>query len=221
MITLGIPTLSRYDMLEKLLLSAEAGTVKPDRYAIIDNGGGYSDSPLVQAFADKITIYDYGANIGVAASWNHLIRNEQELLIICNDDITLLPNTIEFLHTYVEDHPDYGFITGETTNHQNLWSMFVHRRWLFDRIGPYDENLWPAYYEDNDMGRRIELAGYQLYQAQGAFYDHFGSATMKAYSPDELNLHHERFRANQNYYINKWGGLPHHETFNTPFDMGL
>ena len=44
------------------------------------------------------------------------------------------------------------------------------------------------------------------------------SGTMKAYSKEETELHHVRFRACRDYYIEKWGGLPHEERFAEPFN---
>ena len=38
MISLCVPVLNRYDLLVKLLESAEAGDIKPDKYYIVDNG---------------------------------------------------------------------------------------------------------------------------------------------------------------------------------------
>ena len=74
MIVLGVPVLSRYDLLERLLASAEAGTVKPDRYLIVDNGRQLDvRSPGISRAVERgatVSVLSPGRNLGVAASWN-------------------------------------------------------------------------------------------------------------------------------------------------------
>lgn len=38
MLSVCVPVLKRYDLLRKLLVSAQAGTVVPNKYVIINNG---------------------------------------------------------------------------------------------------------------------------------------------------------------------------------------
>ncbi len=219
MITIGIPTLKRYDTLVKLIESAEQGSVVPDYYMIIDNGGSLQESHVLDTYGSKIDIHIPGRNLGVAASWNILLAAQRDIMLICNDDVTFQIDTLKHITQYAVHNPNEGFVHGQSTTGDNAWSFFVQRHWLFDLVGPYDEHLWPAYFEDNDYCYRMALARYFPCMVPGCVYEHVGSATLKAYTPDELNLHHERFRANQEYYTSKWGGGPHYETFLTPFDL--
>ena len=86
-----IPTLNRYDLLFECLKSAREGTVTPDRFWIIDNGGTLNYESL------DTTVYTPTSNIGVAASWNWFINLVPDMRIICNDDIVFYPDTIEKL----------------------------------------------------------------------------------------------------------------------------
>jgi GT2 family glycosyltransferase len=100
--------------------------------------------------------------------------------------------------------------------HQTF-SCFMVRSSLFEKAGYFDEMFWPAYFEDNDFHRRMGIAGVTETIAPCG-YDHMNSATMKKYTKDELELHHERFLACRAYYVSKWGGMPGAERFTVPFD---
>jgi hypothetical protein len=83
--------------------------------------------------------------------------------------------------------------------------------------GKFDENIKPAYYEDNDMHRRIILSGHKALRTTGARYHHYGSGTIKS-DPELERKNVSTFTMNQRYYIKKWGGLPGQETYLTPFN---
>ena len=72
-ITLVIPTLNRYDMLQQMLETLAASTRHPDTVFIIDNGGTLD--PIVvpcEGNPDRLyqSIYKPHRNLGVAGSCN-------------------------------------------------------------------------------------------------------------------------------------------------------
>lgn len=83
----------------------------------------------------------------------------------------------------------------------------------------FDERFAPAYHEDNDYHRRLELAGLgdRIFGVNFPFL-HFGSGTVNAMEPAARTRFHDKFHACQQYYVEKWGGLPHHETYLHPFN---
>jgi GT2 family glycosyltransferase len=211
MITLCIPTLSRYDLLERCILSAEAGIVKPDRYLVMDNGG------TLKLDLPKVEVVTFGYNIGVAKAWNYFIKNSEEIRIISNDDIMFYPNTISTLVSFSE--PSNMYCTRDIE--ANSFSLFVIGDDLVNTVGYFDEEISPnyAYFEDNDYHRRMDLAGRELRKIPGCTCGHFGSATLKSYSLQQQNEHHIKFRIAQANYEKKWGGSPGNETFSTPHDL--
>jgi GT2 family glycosyltransferase len=221
-VTLAVPTLRRYDLLTHLLVaSAERGTRKPDQYFVVDNGGGL-DAVAYGLPTEKTTIYKPGRNLGVSASWNHAIRerlpsDDDGYLIMACDDMDLYANTVEALVAAADAHPEVGFFYPEHNAH-TMFGVYLQRRWCWDKIGPYDERFWPAYFEDNDYCYRLKLAGVPLMTVPGCGNNHVGSATMATYNEDEMREHHARFDGCRNYYIQKWGGPPHGERFSTPFN---
>lgn len=83
----------------------------------------------------------------------------------------------------------------------------------------FDEGFVPAYHEDNDYHRRLELAGFgdRIFGINLPFL-HYGSGTLEG-NPQMRETWGRKFQACQQYYIQKWGGLPGQETYPYPFDM--
>lgn len=204
---LGVPTLSRYDLLEELLDSAESGSLKPEMYIVVDNGGKYAPRhgmPIMLLRMEK--------NIGVAASWNLMLRfahSNGRPIAISNDDIRFTSTTLEEL--------DRGLAvpgTGVACGHG--WSLFGQTEDCTRRVGYYDENFYPAYHEDCDYHWRMQVAGVRRTDVLSVPVHHEGSATLRKmpYPVPERDW----FQRNQRYYVQKWGGMPGHEKFREPFD---
>ena len=82
----------------------------------------------------------------------------------------------------------------------------------------FDEGFVPAYFEDNDFHRRLQLAGFgdKIFGVNVPFL-HYGSGTLKGNARLREGWP-PRFAACQQYYVEKWGGLPGSETFQYPFN---
>jgi len=215
-VVLAVPTLRRYDLLYRLLASAEAGTVKPRRYCVIDNGGLLSQHTASGSVVlpPNTDVVRPERNIGCAAAWNTALRTYGDVLI-SNDDIALRPDTIAAFVAAIESHPEGLCFQLPSQG----WALFFQRAALAERIGFYDENFFPAYFEDNDYHRRMLLAGLdRTFIAAEVHHDR--SSTLAALPAAQRHEHHAAFRACQQYYMHKWGGLPHHETNTTPACLG-
>lgn len=102
-------------------------------------------------------------------------------------------------------------IIGDTHN----LTLFT-RRW-FEKVGYVDVNFYPAYFEDNDYGRRGQLAGAVMGQVIDAKYYHFWSRTIKE-DEDKRIENDFYFPLNKKFYIEKWGGEPGKEKYTFPFN---
>lgn len=90
------------------------------------------------------------------------------------------------------------------------FSCFMLKKSTVDKIGYFDPNFYPAYFEDNDYHHRLKIAGLHAYKTNQAVYYHYGSRTMK--QDDEIKaLVNNGYAINREYYIDKWGGLPGEE----------
>jgi hypothetical protein len=195
MVSLGIPTLCRYDMLDRLLSSAAAGTLKPSRYIIIDNGGGYSTERARSILGEvPVSFVRNPENRGVAAAWNHILDIAAGPVIISNDDVVFGPETFAEMCGALERSP---FVSGDG------WALFGQTPECLARVGYYDEHFWPAYYEDVDYAVRLHKAGIPVVRPLSHPVGHDGWATLKALGdPAWLRLGRQR---NLLYMVNKWG----------------
>jgi len=96
------------------------------------------------------------------------------------------------------------------------FSCFCVGRKLFEVVGRFDERFNPCYFEDNDMHRRIQLAGYEGYAVTP--YWHFRSVTRRSDGERRAVIDGGKFAECVKYYLAKWGGMPGKETFTTPFE---
>jgi GT2 family glycosyltransferase len=101
-----------------------------------------------------------------------------------------------------QEHPDF--------------SAYMLSKESYEKIGAFDEMFAPAYFEDNDYHRRVNLAGMKAISVPSAIYYHYGSRTRM--ESGTLNLTNENFEKNRQYYIQKWGGIPGQEKFDQPFN---
>lgn len=209
-INICIPTLNSYSTLWKCVESINNSDVKVSKIYIIDNGGGLQHNGQDNLYINKVP-----QNIGVAASWNHFIREVPEFRIICNDDITFSPDTIRIM---VEKYEPNGLVFPTEMGSGNAFSCFLLSQNVIDHVGLFDEWISPnyAYFEDNDYAYRMSLMGFRLYKCDANIV-HIGSSTLKNYNRASKDAHHKKFRLAEGHYIQKWGGAPGHETFTTPF----
>lgn len=178
-----------------------------------------------------IIIPNYDDNVGVSAGWNIGVQRaydaDCDLVLVCNDDIVLEPDTINKLQQSIyrfdmvtavnlrdfilepearfPESPDFACFMGWTAD-------YLPR----GRFGEFDENFTPAYFEDNDMHYRIKLAGGVAVTRSDAGMYHAGSVTQNWGGRQVVNSH--MFMQNQMYYVKKWGGLPGTEIYKQPFN---
>ena len=71
----------------------------------------------------------------------------------------------------------------------------ITKRSVIDKIGNFDENFTPAFWEDNDIKYRAIEAGYDTYTVSSVCFYHFNSVTSKNFSSG--------FEKNKVYYFTK------------------
>ena len=103
----------------------------------------------------------------------------------------------------------------------NAFTLFSINQRVIDTVGYFDETISPgyAYFEDNDFGRRINLAGLKRVDVLTSAF-HVGSGTIKAMSAQEQADHSRKFSIAQDNYVKKWGGRPAYEVYTTPYNRG-
>lgn len=176
-----------------------------------------------------IVIPNYENNIGVSGGWNQGLERAYKAnchkAIVSNDDIVFEPGSIQTLldslgpgidlmsMVNTRDYPERG--SGSV--HDVDYSCFAVRPYDFlDKFGRFDEHFKPAYFEDNDMYYRIEVAGGMQRKNLNARMFHSGSVTQNwGGKPFVDSIQFEKNRA---YYNTKWGGWPGNEKYTAPFN---
>ncbi len=190
----------------------------------------------------------YRHQVPLARAWNQgalqAFADGCDYAIVCNDDIMFAPECIdEMVREYEHLWSDKVIlltpnnILGEVgdpyaildyklpsdhvstaSDHPNF-SCFLISPEYFARVGYFDENFVPAWYEDNDSHRRATLAGLREVCVTGAPMVHIGGVTTRM-MPDSQGS-----GESQRYYIEKWGGIPEShplqvqkEHFTLPYD---
>lgn len=215
MFTLGVPTLNRYDLLAELIASCEAGTRKPDKYFIVDNGTKLAITSLPESARDRVHIHNPQKNIGVASSCNLIHKACGDITMIAGDDTLMNADTVEQMEKHaLETDALFLFPYG---GNQHKFACSIQKAELFAKIGYYDERFFPCYFEDNDFAYRMIMAKIPMVAVPNIGYAHRTSSTIAKFNEKEMKQHHINFEKNKAYYAEKWGGQPHFEKYTKPF----
>lgn len=165
---------------------------------------------------DNILVIDNTVNnIGVAASWNKGIERMKERN---TDWIIFLSATMRFGQPggidLIEQLKTTELMVAEPEmGHQ--WHLMSIRREVIERVGLFDENFYPAYYEDSDYGQRIRYAFDHTFKWAKIFIDVSSMGNAHGITHGKVRMSPDK---NINYYIKKWGGLPGQQKYLFPFN---
>ncbi len=124
-----------------------------------NNGAPGSLDGFRDSHPDWIVKESAVGNMGVAGSWNQCAKMfpEEQSWLLINDDAYFLPGYLEKVCTVARANTEQPIIY---LNHSNAYYCFVWTAFGRKEIGEFDENFWPAYYEDCDYKVRLKLKGY-------------------------------------------------------------
>jgi hypothetical protein len=203
--------------------SALASTLQPVRRFVIDDG----ENPLGNVNGFEVLKPDF--NIGCAGSWNLLCRVVFDELrigtaIILNGDCAVAVDTFSrMMASASRVVAAIGF------------SAYRLDEQVWRRIGEFDEEYYPAYWEDTDYRRRLQLSDEPIdeWPIEEVSRPSFGRATYSSgithgwrlensgyqgSTGEKLEWFQKQWEANRDRYIAKWGGMPGSETYNKPFN---
>lgn len=200
-IGVGIPTLNRYDLLKPNLVAYSKDFVDVPFY-ILDNGN--------QGINFK-NIITYTKNIGVGASWNVLcnkIFETCDYALILNDDIYLGKN-INQINALIQKKGD--MLMRATPD----WCAFIIPKYIFNKVGIFDEIFYPAYYEDKSYEYRMKLMGIPILKTPDL--NPFIYQNCKTQEKDYSII--ESAKRNKMIYIQMWGGEPEMEKYKYAYNQ--
>jgi GT2 family glycosyltransferase len=136
------------------------------------------------------------ANLGCAGSWNLGIKLQpfSPWWLVASDDVAFQPGA---LAAFAEKcSPDALTISNEWPHYQ----FFGLGENVVSEVGLFDENLYPANFEDDDFQRRCEAAGVQVRQV-GVSHTHVKQGTVHATEWAAQNS--RTYNANEVYFRQK------------------
>jgi len=213
---IGIPTINRADLLEESVLQLAQNY--PNVFLLIVDNGNQNLSNIGERCGHKnIILFDrHGDNLGVSGSWNLMCKQAFKLgfhaIWIANDDIVLGSNQNE-MQSFVSD----AVSTNTFYVQEGTWCSFLITKKIFQEVGEFDEAFFPAYFEDNDYAYRLKLAN-NVHKPNAILNPVIYRNSQTIAKDPTLN---ERFMANKQRFIAKWGGEPTKEHFISPFNQKI
>jgi len=176
-----------------------------------------------------MTLFDYRQNRGLAKSWNEGVlscyEDGREIIIIANDDICFSAGDVDKIaRKSVESSGNYMVSAAGWHEKCNEWrpsqgySCFALNPIAWEKIGAFDENFWPAYFEDTDHHRRANLQGLVEENCPDTNVYHTGSMSVERDGPTILIHHQLRFQENMRYFLQKWGIVDIKDGYAHPFN---
>lgn len=193
----------------------------------------------------RMTVIRNAENRGCAGGWNQGVAWGMErgftYFAILNNDILISPRTIEGLYErakvgdkmlvsalnvmYELQVPQQVLDINSPANNKDAseashpnFSCFMITRECVEKVGYFDETFFPAYFEDNDYHYRIKLAAGPdaAIATTAAAFVHYGSRTQNQVAGGIVRG--DMFQKNEQYFVQKWGGVPGQEKWAVPFN---
>jgi hypothetical protein len=169
-------------------------------------------------FNERTLVVDNtGSNRGVPASWNlgidYMNDERADWLVIVSASCRFSPlGGMDFIAAL--DDATFPVVEARYVG----WHLIAFHRDAIERVGRFDENFFPAYWEDCDYSRRLALA-YDLeppywtkVEVEVTIESFAHGIQLAGVECDPVAL--------AAYYESKWGGPSSAEVFTTPFDSG-
>ncbi len=173
-----------------------------------------------------------GKGRSLAWAWNQGLKRlgKYKAVIISNDDVVVKPDTGRVItqvlekagratNTLIVSAYDINLHGGDFGN---VWIpsrimypqsfLFAVDERLLKHVGEFDEHFRPYLFEDTDMFRRIQLAGYDW--ASAVPVHHIGAGS--TLTAKKIQKRNEQFKINREKYVQKWGGEPGKELWTNP-----
>lgn len=195
---IGIPTINRADLLEKSIVDLQRNC--PNVELIVVDNGKQNLWPMLERSGLHCSLIENEKNKGVAGSWNQIAMTAWEhgfsWVWIVNDDIILgkPEGSIEALIALYESEP-------RLLNADIGWCSFLLPKAIWDEVGAFDEEFFPAYYEDDDYRERINQVGKPMVirtELNPLVYKESMTSVKDPSLKDGWNRNQERF-------VMKWG----------------
>jgi len=192
---LVVPVLNRHDLLDRLLSSIDYPV---QNVLVIDNGKDaeweyWNKNPNIE----NLHHLQMPTNLGVPSSWNLGIKSlpYANYWLIVNNDAWFPEGSLKLFAD--NSRRDRILLSAAMPP----WCAFSIGANIVERVGLFDEGIYPAYYEDDEYKRRLAHHNIPVHQSDIPV-NHDNSSTLGA-SDKFRSRNGETFLANMNYYQDK------------------
>lgn len=194
-----IPTILE-DIMDKCF-----ATIDPkyhDNLLLIDNSK--------DGFAHKygVSYEHHPENLGIARAWNigarKVVEEKLDYLVVMSSTMLFDKGMNDFVEQMEANSNPWGLET------QHIWHLIAIKRAMIERCGYFDENFYPAYYEDSDYIRRWELNGIHnpMSQTQKLPKVEVAAGLQGTALAKDSGVVKIDYAASRQYFVEKWGSEP-------------
>jgi GT2 family glycosyltransferase len=190
-----LPTLTRHDLAVKMLASIDY----PVGLLLIVNNHPSANFEGTDSIPDCVADYrvlNMPANLGCAGSWNLGVKCSPfaPWWMVVSDDIEFQPGALE---KFVGERSPDGLTISDEWPFYQLMGLSEN---AVAEVGLFDENLYPANFEDDDYERRCGAAGIEIRQV-AVGHSHVKQGTVHATEWAAENV--RTYNANEDYFARK------------------
>lgn len=192
---------------ESLMMRDSAAGFDRDEILLVDNSReGWAGDYGLRVHRDPDN-----HQLGVARAWNvgvaEVLERNLDYLVICSASMRFGPILQTTWRAQIAEY--WGARVIEA--HIHSWHAIALHRSIFERLGTFDGNLYPGYFEAEDMAFRMRQVGWEQGFVKVAFnamsMTVAGHAHLVACPAAPLIAYMER----------KWGGWHHERRFTMPY----
>jgi len=220
-------TLLRHDLLKRLILSIDYYV---DNCVVLFQGGhnNFDFDSVKNNFIKKNTFLSVDFNVGCSRGWNYMIQNfPSSYWLICGDDTYFEKGTLNIICDFMNNDNNKDVVWAcfhekDVNNNVKItsnFSSFIFTNKIHNNVGLFDENIYPAYYEDFDLWQRLIKSNERrevvpnafIISGDGTFHS---SCSYYSMNPDYKTKMDICKQNNEKYFFEKWKN----GEYNTPFN---
>ena len=236
---LGTPIVNGIHWLFKQIASIDYPV---DNYLVVNNNGkGELDEQLnnlakiSHPFIKNFKVVHMPSNIGCGGAWNLIIKSylTSPGWLITSHDVSFTPGFLKELANEANEE-SIGIVFGKGGDFGlGSFDLFYIKDWAVEKIGLFDENLYPAYCEDWDYILRLQQNPIpSIYELKSKYYhgdtfNYYESGKQTKREDPELSKKlDEGWNKNREYMRKKWGDrweqfVPSGPCIYKPFDLSF
>lgn len=144
----------------------------------------------------------------------NLYTSREEPTFFVNERVRVTQVAIDSVLETVKNNKDSGFFIFEPNQVREDLDFFGLTYGYLEKLGFMDEFLFSPLYYEADWMRRADLLKLDHIRLEAYYH-------LAPWTPVHTFIEKPTIEQEVDYYTRKWGGLPGHEIFTSPFNKGF